>query len=507
MDYKLQMTKYSGPKDSEGQPHGYGTAYYSNGDQEFRYEGMFRHGKRHGFGELTCKGTKENPQEEWQWYQEGDYDSAGRLIHPLHEPGSYSKYIETWWWEYSGWWREDKQAEDNTDADRYNDSVDDLEITHDENFLNCFYDFTFIKQLSPTVVEKLSKSSDPYARYGYGQWLYNVQYGDKSLIEAAECFKYAAEQGVADALYMTALLYRMGDAYDPQSATYILDTSLAQQLYDEAIERGSGLAKLRYNFHQFYGIGGITQDQEAALAEAESEARKSNASVYWIEQLGEYYAELKRYDEAIEAFESCILRGYYQPIFELALIQRQTDNNEYYKALMCEGIRRKLPSCMIMGIENESDWETLHPRSRAYLSTRLMDNLRDGVEQNNGYCAFLMGYLHYYRKCDFWQSTELALEYALKGCNLRNSDAMELACIILQDEECDSKMLSKLQIAEHDILMLNLRALRYGAESVLERVIENKERYVNMGYGAEIKEVWMPKWLESREAEANGDKA
>lgn len=501
----LQITEYSGPKDSEGKPHGYGTAYYKDGSQEFRYVGMFRHGKRHGFGELTSKGTKENPQEEWQWYQEGDYDSAGRLIHPLHEPGSYTKYIETWWWEYSGWWREDQQAEDETDVDRYDAYVTDFEITHDDEFLSHFYDFRFAGRLSPEMVEKLSKSSDPYARYAYGHWLYNTKYDDWGLIQITECFKYAANHGIADALYMLSLLYRKGDVYNPSSTTYIRDTALAKQLYDEALERGSMLAKLHHNFHQFEGLNFVDKDQKAALAEAEAEANKSDASVYWIEQLGTFYNELKRYDEAIEAYERCILRGYYQPIIDLALIHLYTDQNSYYEALMREGIRRKVSQCLILGIENQHEWDNLHPRRQASLSTELRLNLNEGVELNNGFCAYLIGHMHYYRQFGFWQSTSRALEYALKGYKHRCIEAMELACTILQDEECDSEMLSKLHVTERDILMLNLRALRYGVESVLETVIENEEKYVQMGYGDEIKSVWIPKWLDSNENSSNNE--
>ena len=66
-------------------------------------------------------------------------------------------------------------------------------------------------------------------------------------------------------------------------------------------------------------------------------------------------------------------------------------------------------------------------------------------------------------------------------------------------------MLSKLHVTERDILMLNLRALRYGVESVLETVIENEEKYVQMGYGDEIKSVWIPKWLDSNENSSNNE--
>ena len=63
---------------------------------------------REGYGVLYSMSWIKNPVEEWQWYMEGEYDSAGRFIHPAHEPGSYVAYTEVWEEEYVGLWEDNK---------------------------------------------------------------------------------------------------------------------------------------------------------------------------------------------------------------------------------------------------------------------------------------------------------------------------------------------------------------------------------------------------------------
>lgn len=49
-------------------------------------------------------------------------------------------------------------------------------------------------------------------------------------------------------------------------------------------------------------------------------------------------------------------------------------------------------------------------------------------------------------------------------------------------------------ISDEDLLELRMEALRYGIEDQLDYVIRNKETYVNMGYGDDIEQVWLPLW-------------
>ena len=91
----------------------------------------------------------------------------------------------------------------------------DFEITRDREFLKHFWNHWEIFKFSTELVDKLRVCDDPYGKYGYGQWLYNVRPdGDESVKEALECFKYAAQNGVPDALQMISYMEYMGDYYE-----------------------------------------------------------------------------------------------------------------------------------------------------------------------------------------------------------------------------------------------------------------------------------------------------
>ena len=80
--------------------------------------------------------------------------------------------------------------------------LQDFEINGSREFLSIFWNSKNMFRLSPQMVDKLSKSEDPYGKYGYGQWLYRTQYDEESWKLAWDCFKFASDNGVADATYL-----------------------------------------------------------------------------------------------------------------------------------------------------------------------------------------------------------------------------------------------------------------------------------------------------------------
>lgn len=73
-----------------------------------------------------------------------------------------------------------------------------FEITHDRDFLQHFLTKWRTKSLSPEMVEKLkaNKETDPYAAYGYGRWLSQVNPGGDCLDEAEVLLIWAGSNGV-----------------------------------------------------------------------------------------------------------------------------------------------------------------------------------------------------------------------------------------------------------------------------------------------------------------------
>lgn len=482
---------YSGPEDENGLPHGYGNMeYHTSEGPRYMYTGLFVHGKRHGFGTLCELTTEPNPVEPWEWYQEGDYDNAGRLVHPAHESGSYKEYIDVWLQSYSGWWVDDNPKYEYTPD---LDIPEDFEITHDKNYLKRFINKLDVRVLPDSMVNTLRESDDPYGKYGYAQWLYRTHLDKESLKTATELFKYAADNGVADALYMLSRMYLYGEAYDTEKDTLVFDRNLSQELYDTAIEKGSEFARLVRNSDLFYGRN-MPADRAAAIAEAEMEAKAPGALLMWREQLGWYYEAEERLDDAIAAYEECIHNGYYAPIDSLAYLYYKLGNVEYYEALMEEGIFRRVAPCYILGYEHEAKWDELDDEKKNEIHERLNKNLEWGVMYGDDLCAYALANYLAYSTMGFPLDVPRAIEIAKKGVVLRDRYCCELLVEFMENPQFNDFIPEDMRISKEEKLQLMLMGARYGSEAMVDKVIENSELLAAMGYGDEIENIWRPKW-------------
>ena len=113
---KIVGSRYDGPMDDKGLPHGYGTMVYSTKtEKQYKYEGNFVHGVRSGYGVWYESIRLIREYEPWEWAQMGDYDSAGRLIHPNTKSGPRKEVITTWNVIFKGLW-ENNDAVQKCDA-------------------------------------------------------------------------------------------------------------------------------------------------------------------------------------------------------------------------------------------------------------------------------------------------------------------------------------------------------------------------------------------------------
>lgn len=108
---KIVYWIFTGERDENGLPHGPGTMVYSSKIRNlYKYEGEFVHGMRHGKGKFywyAPHNNLSNPLDQHSWYSIGEYDSAGRLVCPKHEPGSWEPYLRLWDVVYDGTWEND----------------------------------------------------------------------------------------------------------------------------------------------------------------------------------------------------------------------------------------------------------------------------------------------------------------------------------------------------------------------------------------------------------------
>ena len=484
---KIVGKTYTGQKDDEGRPHGHGVMeYLTSGEKKYKYEGHFEHGVRSGYGVWyeTIQFIRE--YEPWEWAQMGDYDSAGRLIHPNTKPGPYKEVINSWDEKFRGWWRND-DAVQNFRGKKYGEEK--FEFTEDKAFLSHFLDFRAVRKLPGSIISKLNIAQKPYARYAYAAWLWASNQDSHSLKTVFRIFEDSARAGVPDALQMMSRMYYLGEAYDEETGKFVMDRKLSQELTVQAIEKGSILAKLRNNKNLFFGTSEVEENRAAAIAEAERESSAIfSETILWTEQLGWFYEIEGEREKAIKAYEKCIINGYYAPIYDLALMYLEDGDEDYYKTLMKIGIELEVPDCRILGMENEFRWESLSGDERLDIYRQMKRNLPEGIAQGSGVCAYILADALLNGKFGYDIDLRRGKEYAEIALTYGYNTAANLVIEVAETLD-DPEFMS-----DDDLLKLRYDALRYGIEEQLDYVIKNKETYIEMGYGDQIEKVWMPLW-------------
>ena len=492
---KIVSIKYDGPKDDEGRPHGCGVMEYSSSaTKKYKYKGHFVHGVRSGYGVWSESVRYIKEYEEWEWVQMGEYDSCGRLIHPNTKPGPYKEVVDSWDEKFRGWWRNDDAAH-QFDYTRRKYAADDFELTEDDKFLSYFHDFKAVRKLPKSMVSKLKRSTKPYARYGYGVWLWLTHKDSESLKTSFKIFEESAANGIADALQLLSRMYYLGEAYDENAGKFVMDRKLSMEMQVQAIEKGSITAKIRRNRDLYLGTAELKADNEAAIAVAERESSTIfSESILWTETLGWFYQFEGETDKATNAYDKCIVNGYYVPIFDLALIALEEEDFEYYETLMKIGMKLEIPECYALGFEQESCWDSLDDQDKINIHARLKRNLPEGISLGSAFCAYLMADALLNGKFGFKIDLVKGKEYADIAITYGYSDAASLlieAAETLQDPGF---------MSDEELTRLKYDALRYGVEDQLDYVIKNKDAYISMGYGDDIESTWMPMWKKKHPA-------
>ena len=484
---KIVGKTYTGQKDDEGRPHGHGVMeYLTSGEKKYKYEGHFEHGVHSGYGVWHETIRLIHEYEPWEWVQMGDYDSAGRLIHPNTKPGPYKEVVDSWVEKFRGWWRNDDAVQDFR-GKKFGE--DKFEFTEDKAFLSHFLDFRAVRKLPGSIISKLYIAKEPYARYAYAAWLWASNQDSHSLKTVFRIFEDSARAGVPDAIQMMSRMYYLGEAYDEETGKFVMDRKLSQELTVQAIEKGSILAKLRNNKNLFFGTSEVEENRAAAIAEAERESSAIfSETILWTEQLGWFYEIEGEREKAIKAYEKCIINGYYAPIYDLALMYLEDGDEDYYKTLMKIGIELEVPDCRILGMENEFRWESLSGDERLAIYRQMKRNLPIGIAQGSGVCAYILADALLNGKFGYDIDLRMGKEYAEIALTNGYNTAANL--VIEPAETLDDPEF----MSDDDLLRLRYDALRYGIEEQLDYVIRNKETYIEMGYGDQIEKIWMPLW-------------
>jgi hypothetical protein len=163
-------------------------------------------------------------------------------------------------------------------------------------------------------------------------------------------------------------------------------------------------------------------------------------------------------------------------------------DEDYYKTLMELGMQLGVPDCRILGMEKEYRWDSLSGDERLDVYRQLKKNLPIGIDQGSGVCAYILADALLNGKFGYDINLNRGKEYAYQALTLGFTSGVSLlidAAEMLEDPEF---------MSDDALLKLRYDALRYGIEEQLDYVIQNKDTYIEMGYGDEIEKVWMPMW-------------
>ena len=376
-----------------------------------------------------------------------------------------------------------------------------FEITRDREYLMHFWDNTETFKFSPEMVDKLRNSEDPYGKYGYGQWLYNVRPdGDQSVIEAKACFESASKDGVADAKQMLSYMSYIGDAYnESKGGIWEKNNAIALILNVQAQEEGSELAFLRKNRDLFWG-NIVPARKETAIAEALEKMNESDAPLLWLAQLGSFYEAEGRTGEAIEAYEKCIEGGLYYPIYLLALLYLQEEDIWKYNTLMQEGMEKGVADCFVWGIEHESIWDAFPPERQNEIHDRMDTQLHKGIELGGAFSAYILAYSKLYGAFGYEKDLEGALEAAYKGVALRSHLCCDLILEIMAMDGIEDEISEDMILSNEEYALMMLKAVRYGDDSKVELIVRCSDEYIEMGYGEEVR-YWTSYWKTLQKAD------
>ena len=384
-----------------------------------------------------------------------------------------------------------------------------MKITHDEAFLRRFRLKSRVMQLSKDDVEVLRKAAekgDPYAEFGYGQWLYYNAPDDTSLGEAERLF-LSAKTYLPDALAAYAMMWHYGETKENR-----MDIEESNKLLHSADKRGSRLAAMQLARIRIFGLF-CNAELEKVATELERQLETSpNPDPYLHALLAFAYEQMGRMDDAVSQYEQAIAQGDVNNIFYLAVLYKQRGNMALYEELMEEGIEKGSGMCCIYRSDTtEEEFLELDDREARSLHDQIVSWLNIGVQRGDGYSALYLWLNYYYGCLGFNVDKAKAMAYLRQGVRLGNVSCIEKLAELAENGEWigppvplweKPKTLSATEIAE-----LWLRAARYSPddEDILRKLRAVGDPAFLLRHKSELEQYWQPLFEHLSEQEADED--
>lgn len=382
-----------------------------------------------------------------------------------------------------------------------------FEISHDRSFLSHFITRWRTLGLSGEMVRILRESTDPYAAYGYGRYLYYANPGGNSLPLAEAKFNEAAAGGVADAYAALAQMYADGT----NSEDKVLPGMYAS-LMERAGEGESELARYNTLHGTIYGTSVLEKDPSSVVGILGDWLGKNPDSdpLYW-DLYGQALHRAGDNDGAEGALYTSIKRGNTESYYVLAVLYDNLGDTDMRDLTIEEGKAHGAVNCFrYLATMPQEEFEGYTPEQQEDLHRRIEEGLLYSIERNDRYAHFLLSDKLYMGELGFGIDVPRALEYARRGAELGDGPSFNQLAFIHQnsvDEVPEGMRLGRSQVSK-----FQLQALRLGETGLyeLEQVAKAYVRGELPDHADEIEEIWLRKYHDesiSQDREESGGEA
>lgn len=361
-----------------------------------------------------------------------------------------------------------------------------LRVTHDERFLRRFRNKERVMRLTKEDVELLRRMNDKddiFATYGLGRWLYYTAPTDTAMREAEELF-LKVKKYVPDALAAYALMWRYGETKEN-----IMDLDESQKLLQAALKRGSELADQQMARKRIFGTF-CEAEPEKVAQEIEQRLKESDdIDPIWHSLLAYAYEQMDRNDDAIKQYELSTAKGQMDDYFYMAAFYKKRGNVALHDSLMDKGILEGSGLCCIFGADmDEEDFKQLSNYQGRRHHEEVEANLRIGLKRGEGWCAYYLWYLTYYKELAFYGDEAKWSAYLKRGVQLGHTTCMMKVAELAENGEWPEEM------SPYDIAELWLRAARYcpDDEEALRGLQRVNDPTFLLRHKRELERYWQP---------------
>lgn len=365
-----------------------------------------------------------------------------------------------------------------------------LRVTHDERFLRRFRTKERVMRLTKEdeeLLRRMADKNDIFAAYGLGRWLYYHAPTDTAMHEAEELF-LKVKKYVPDALAAYAMMWLYGETKEN-----IMDPKEHNKLLRAALKRGSELAAQQLTRARIFGIFCEAEPEKVAQEIEQRLSEHEDSDPMWNSLLAYAYEQLDRYDDAINQYDLSTAKGQTDDYFYMAYIYHQRGNIALHDSLMEKGIVNGSGLCCTFGANmDEEDFKQLSNYQGRLHHEQVEVNLRIGLKRGEGWCAYYLWYLTYYKQLAFYGDEAKWSGYLKQGIRFANPACIMKVAELAEVGEWPEKM------SAYDIAELWLRAARYSPdnEDALRGLRRVSDPAFLLRHKNELEMYWVPKYNE-----------